>query len=90
MGGVVEALSAARRDFDVSSLVVPQDLPAEWAPSGVEVIPDTGLDVRELDRIGAVLTRCALGIAETGTVVLDGGPGQGRRALSLSRTCMNA
>jgi L-lactate dehydrogenase complex protein LldG len=30
-----------------------------------------------------VLTACALGIAETGTLVLDGGPGQGRRALSL-------
>lgn len=83
MGGIVEALSAACRDFDVSSLVVPKDLPVDWTPSGVELIPDTGLDVRDLDRVGAALTGCALGIAETGTVVLDGGLAQGRRALSL-------
>ena len=73
MGGIVEALSAVCRDFDVSSLVVPKDLPVDWTPSGVELILDTGLDVRELDRIGAALTGCALGIAETGTVVLDCG-----------------
>ena len=31
----------------------------------------------------AALTGSALAIAETGTIVLDGGPGQGRRVLSL-------
>ena len=31
----------------------------------------------------AIVTACAVAIAETGTIVLDGGPGQGRRALSL-------
>ena len=30
-----------------------------------------------------MITGCALAIAETGTIVLDGGPGQGRRALTL-------
>lgn len=37
----------------------------------------------KLDRVDAVLTGCALAIAETGTIVLDGGPGQGRRAATL-------
>ena len=44
---------------------------------------DTGLDVEELDAIGAAVTGCALAIAETGTLVLDAGPHQGRRALTL-------
>ena len=30
-----------------------------------------------------MLTTCALAIAQTGTIVLDGGPGMGRRALTL-------
>ena len=40
-----------------------------------------GVDV--LDGVDTVLTGCALAIAETGTVVLDGGPRCGRRALTL-------
>ncbi|MFD9518687.1 lactate utilization protein C [Streptomyces sp. NPDC059979] len=38
---------------------------------------------RELDRVDAVVTGCALAIAETGTIVLDGGPSQGRRRITL-------
>jgi L-lactate dehydrogenase complex protein LldG len=37
----------------------------------------------ELDGFDAALTGCALAIAETGTIVLDGGPTSGRRALTL-------
>jgi L-lactate dehydrogenase complex protein LldG len=37
----------------------------------------------ELDGFDAALTGCALAIAETGTIVLDGGPASGRRALTL-------
>jgi L-lactate dehydrogenase complex protein LldG len=50
---------------------------------GVELVPETELDVAELDRLGAALTGCALAIAETGTIVLDGGPQQGTRRLTL-------
>ena len=50
---------------------------------GVELLQDADLSVSELDSGAGVLTTCAVAIAETGTVVLDGGPGQGRRALTL-------
>ena len=62
---------------------VPADLPAEWRPDGVELVVDRELPAPALDRLDGALTGCALGIAETGTVVLDGGPAQGRRALTL-------
>jgi iron-sulfur cluster protein len=65
------------------TLAVPGDLPEAWRPAGVELVPDSGLSPGELDDLDGALTGCALGIAETGTIVLDGGAGQGRRALTL-------
>ena len=62
-------------------LAVPQDLPQAWLPPGVERTSDA--TVAALDRVDGVLTGCAAAIAETGTIVLDGGPGQGIRALTL-------
>ena len=50
---------------------------------GVELVTDGGLSAQELDQADSVITRAAVAIAETGTIVLDAGPGQGRRALSL-------
>ena len=67
-------------------IVVPPGLPREWltALDDVEVVTDDGdLSADELDRMDGVVTAAALGIAETGTIVLDHGPDQGRRALSL-------
>jgi L-lactate dehydrogenase complex protein LldG len=65
--------------LDGARAVVPPDLPWE-VPHGTV---DDGLSPLELDEIEAVVTAAAVGIAETGTVVLDHGVGQGRRALSL-------
>jgi len=48
-----------------------------------EGIADDGLTPRDLDAVDAVITTCTVAIAETGTIVLDGSAGQGRRALSL-------
>ena len=56
--------------------------PARPAP-GVTLLADDGLSPGALDAVDGVLTTAALAIAETGTIILDGGPGQGRRALSL-------
>ena len=49
----------------------------------VAVRDDPPLTWDELDAIDGVITGCAVAIAETGTIVLDGGADQGRRALSL-------
>ncbi|MFW0785488.1 LUD domain-containing protein [Gordonia sp. CPCC 206044] len=46
-------------------------------------IDDDDLSPARLDAVGAVVTTAAVGIANTGTIVLDHGPGQGRRAISL-------
>ncbi len=66
--------------------VVPGDLPDAWLPAGedLEWRRDTAeLSPSEMEELDATVTGCALAIAETGTIVLDGGPAQGRRALSL-------
>lgn len=69
---------------DVRIMVGPPDLPAEWRVSGVDwELDDPVLTVEQLDAADGVLTGCAVAIAETGTIVLDAGPTQGRRALSL-------
>ena len=62
-----------------ASAVVPAGLDLEVPNSVV----DAGHSATELDRIDAVVTRARVGIAETGTIVLDHAPDQGRRAISL-------
>ncbi len=64
-------------------VVVAADLPASWLSPSVEAVRDNGLSHRELDAIPDVLTGCRLAIAETGTIVLDAGRYQGRRAITL-------
>jgi L-lactate dehydrogenase complex protein LldG len=57
---------------------------APWAVDGVELVgDDPPLSARDLDGLDGVLSGCALAVAETGTIVLDGGPASGRRALTL-------
>jgi L-lactate dehydrogenase complex protein LldG len=56
-------------------------VPPELADLGTVV--DDDLSVAELDRLDAIVTGCALAIADTGTIVLDSGPASGRRALTL-------
>jgi L-lactate dehydrogenase complex protein LldG len=68
------------------SVVIPDQLPAAWQRelSALTVILDTpDLTARQLDAVDSVISVCALAIAETGTIILDGGPGQGRRMLTL-------
>ena len=56
-------------------------VPPELADLGTVV--DDHLSVAELDTLDAIVTGCALAIADTGTIVLDSGPASGRRALTL-------
>jgi L-lactate utilization protein LutC len=60
-------------------VVVPADLDLD-VPGAV---PDDALSAADLDALDAVVTRVRLAIAETGTIVLDHGPGQGRRVITL-------
>ena len=66
-------------------IAVPAGVPDAWlAASDVERVADEPvLSHQALDRLDGVITGCAVAIAETGTIVLDAGPDQGRRALSL-------
>ena len=80
------AIADACRREKVEKLVVPAGFPDEWLPPEIELLADAlnePLSHRELDRSDGVITTCSLAVAETGTIVLDAGEGQGRRALTL-------
>ncbi len=73
-----------------SSVVLPLGLPDDLGESltaaGLTVVIDGdphSLTAAELDRIDAVVTTATVAIAVNGTIVLDAGPGQGRRIISL-------
>ncbi len=80
---LAQAIADACAARGVQRLVVPADLPEGWAPSGVTLLREPGLSNDMLEHSDGVLTAAAMGIAQTGTIVLDSGPGQGRRAISL-------
>jgi L-lactate dehydrogenase complex protein LldG len=76
------AVAEVCRERGTARLAVPPGFAEDVA--GVElVVDDPPLPARDLDALDGVLTGCALAIAETGTIVLDGGPASGRRALTL-------
>ncbi len=81
--GLPRAIAAACERRGVRKLVVPVDLPSDWLPPGLTILADHALGHDQLNAADGVLTGCALGIAQTGTIVLDAGPRQGRRATSL-------
>jgi L-lactate dehydrogenase complex protein LldG len=76
---VAERLTARGKQ----TLVVPAGFPAEWLPAGFTFLPDKSLTAAELDQVDGVITRSTVAIAETGTVVLQNVPWQGRRAATL-------
>ena len=73
VGRVAAALPTGAR------VVVPDGLDLD-VPGAVT---DAALSAADLDALDGVGTRARLAFAETGTIVLDHGPGQGRRALTL-------
>jgi len=77
------ALSAACEQREARRIAVPAQAPT-WTVEGVELVrDDPPLSPRQLDELDGVLSGCALAIAETGTIVLDGMGASGRRALTL-------
>ena len=82
---LVQAIATACQARGVRRLVIPADIPDEWLPEGVEILRDnpTAPPGGTMDAGDGVLTGCTLGIAQTGTIVLDSGERQGRRILTL-------
>ena len=79
-------IAASCKEHSVQMLVVAADMPVEWLPSDITILRDAQkqpLPYEQLEQSDGVLIGCALGIAQTGTIVLDGGKLQGRRVLSL-------
>lgn len=77
------AIADACAQRSVRRLVVPADLPDAWLPAGIEILRDQQLSNQVLETSDGVLTGCALGVAQTGTIILDSGAYQGRRTISL-------
>lgn len=76
---VAEALAAQ----GAHRVGIPPDLEPRLRPAGLELVEDAALTPARLDALDGALTCCAAACAETGTIALDGGVGQGRRALTL-------
>jgi L-lactate dehydrogenase complex protein LldG len=82
-GAVASAVASALTRRGARRLAVPPGIPAEWLGDTEAVRDDPALSPADLDALDGVITGCAVAIAETGTIVLDASPDQGRRALTL-------
>jgi L-lactate dehydrogenase complex protein LldG len=82
-------IANALGDRSAQTVVAPTGLNPSWTrgfsgsvlTDGIST--DDQLSVSELDGVDGVITSCAVAIAETGTLILDGSPGQGRRVITL-------
>ena len=90
---LVDYRAVVHRDSDIAgavgrivktgALVVPPGLSRAWLPPEVEALVDDGLAADRIASADGVVTAAAVAVAETGTIVLDGSPDQGRRIISL-------
>ncbi|GAA2353605.1 LUD domain-containing protein [Saccharopolyspora halophila] len=78
-------IADAARSAGAAKVLIPDGAPQVWCDRVRQdfelVAADAG--TAELEQVDAVITTAAVGIASTGTIVLDHGPGQGRRAATL-------
>jgi L-lactate dehydrogenase complex protein LldG len=82
-GELAEAIGAIAARHGATRLAVARGLEPSWLPEGLDLVEEPELSVQGLDEVDGVITSSALAIARTGTIVLDGGPGQGPRRLTL-------
>lgn len=85
-GTVATALRTALGEHSPAEVVVAPGLPDDWRPEGS--VEDDGRPAAALADHAATVTGVSVAIAETGTLVLDGSPLSGRRALSLLPDCL--
>jgi L-lactate dehydrogenase complex protein LldG len=83
---VATALRTALGEHDPARVVVAPGVPGGWRPDGA--VEDDGRPAVALADYAATVTGVAVAVAETGTLVLDGSPLSGRRALSLLPDCL--
>ncbi|MEU9037305.1 LUD domain-containing protein [Streptomyces sp. NPDC048352] len=83
--GIARLLMRLLAQHGSETVLVPPALPPHWlsAADATRVHDRADSTPYELDRVDSVVTGCALAVAETGTLVLDGGPDQGRRRITL-------
>jgi L-lactate dehydrogenase complex protein LldG len=85
-GEVSAAIGRMLRERGKTRVVVPVGL-GEWLGGGllegIEFVTNEGMGAAELDAFDGVVTGSTVAIAETGTIVLQNVPGQGRRAATL-------
>jgi len=80
-----DAINVALVSRGSRSLVFPEGAPRDWLThfEGTTVIDKGQLELAIINQVDAVVTGCTAGIAETGTVVLNSEPNQGRRIITL-------
>ncbi len=82
--GIPHAILKAMQQAHETLLLVPADVPEAWLPQeGIRLLRDHSLSIPELDSAPTVLTGCTVAIAMSGTVILQHGAEQGRRAATL-------
>jgi L-lactate dehydrogenase complex protein LldG len=82
-GQLDEAVCTILADRGVRRIVAPAGIPDNWIDQLEPLRDEPALDAQTLDAVDGVITTCTVAIAQSGTIVLDGGPGMGRRILSL-------
>jgi len=86
---LTETIAAAIAERGARRVILPPGLdlplpdPEDTAVGSEWVVDDGALTTYALDSFDGVVTTATVAIAETGTIVLDGSAGQGRRALTL-------
>ena len=86
---IAGTIASALSERGAGTVVVPTGLDPSWlgeTQTGIRtdgVSVDQQLSVAELDATDGVITGCAVAIAETGTLILDGSVDQGRRVITL-------
>lgn len=86
IGEIKQRISEACEKQSAKEIAVPAGFDKTWLPDDIQpYFDDSGgpLSHDQLDQLDGVISTCALAVAQTGTIILDAGPGQGRRVLSL-------
>jgi L-lactate dehydrogenase complex protein LldG len=82
-GAIAAAIIEVLSQRAVDQVVVPTGVPDGWLPANRRRVDHPPLTVHQLDEAQGVLTGSVVTIAETGTIVLNGSPLCGRRAITL-------